>query len=322
MNRQTIYLTAIGAGIAAGLMALAGLRPSAISLPLLIAAPLAVYVASLGWGTAAGIIAAVVASCLALVWHGPVALAVTAGLLFAPAALAGHLANLAQPSGNGPGLIWYPLSGILLRLMLSIGVGFVIAGAALDYSASEVTGAFVGLFRELMTANPDATMPPDDMLQQSAQTYAALLPAVVPAMWLMAHVLVMHVSAVITRRSGLLARPPEDIAANVRLPSSALIIPLAGIAGMMMAPSPLYEICAVATGVGIAGFALSGIGELHLVTRGRPARQVVLFFAYLTLIIFGFPVFVFAAMGVARSLKPAPASQPPRGPSGTGTNIT
>ena len=89
-----------------------------------------------------------------------------------------------------------------------------------------------------------------------------------------------------------------------------------------MAPSPLYEICAVATGVGIAGFALSGIGELHLVTRGRPARQVVLFFAYLTLIIFGFPVFVFAAMGVARSLKPAPASQPPRGPSGTGTNIT
>jgi hypothetical protein len=322
MNKQSIYGTAIGAGIAAGLMALAGLRPSAISLPLLIAAPLAVYVASLGWGTMAGIIAAVIASGLAMVWHGPVALAITAGLLFAPAALAGHLANLAQPNGNGSGLIWYPLSGILLRLMLSIGAGFVIAGAALGYQASEVTGAFVGLFREVLSADPNATVPPDDLLEQSAQTYAALLPAVVPAMWLMAHVLIMHLSAIITRRSGLLARPPEDIAANVQLPAVALIVPAVGIAGMMLAPSPLYEICAVAAGVGVAGFALSGLGQLHLITRGRPGRQMVLFFAYLALVIFGFPVFVFAAMGVARALKPATSNQPPRGPSGPGTNIT
>ncbi len=101
MNKQTVYAIAIGAGIAAGLMAIAGLRPSAFSLPLFIGAPFAVYVASLGWGTASGVIAAVVATGAALLWHGPAAAAVTAGLLFAPAALAGHLANLARPAPNG-----------------------------------------------------------------------------------------------------------------------------------------------------------------------------------------------------------------------------
>jgi hypothetical protein len=318
MNRQTAYAIALGAGIAAGLMALAGLRPSAISLPLLIAAPLPVYVASLGWGTTAGIIAAIVATAAGLLWHGVAAAAVTAGLLFAPAALAGHLANLAQPDPQGKGLIWFPLSGILLRLMGSIGVGFVIAGIALGYEANDVTAAFVGLFREVLTADPGAEIPSEEMLVQSARTYAAMLPAVVPAMWLMAHVLVMHIAAVITARSGLLARPPEDIAANMRLPSAALAVPALGLAGMMMLPSPGYEISAIAAGVGIAAFALSGIAELHVVTRGRPSRGIVLFFAWLTLVVFGFPVFVFAAMGVARSLRAAPSNLPPPGTPGPG----
>jgi hypothetical protein len=318
MNRQTVYAIALGAGIAAGLMSLAGLRPSAISLPLLIAAPLPVYVASLGWGTTAGIIAAIAATAAGLVWHGIAAAAVTAGLLFAPAALAGHLANLAQPDPQGKGLVWYPLSGILLRLAASVGVGFVIAGVALGYEANDITNAFVGLFREVLSAEPGTTVPDEEMLQQSARTYAAMLPAVVPAMWLMAHVLVMHIAAVITARSGQLARPPEDIAANVRLPSSALAIPALGIAAMLLLPSPGYEIGAIATGVGVAAFALSGIAELHVVTRGRPARNILLFFAWLTLVVFGFPVFVFAAMGVARSLRPAPSNLPPPGSPGPG----
>lgn len=316
MNRQTVYAIAFGAGIAAGLMSLAGLRPSAISLPLLIAAPLPVYVASLGWGTAAGVVSALVATAAALLWHGVAAAAVTAGLLFAPAALAGHLANLAQPHPQGQGMIWFPLTGILLRLAGSIGAGFVIAGVALGYHPDDVTSAFVGLFREVLATDPGAAVPDEALLEQSARTYAAMLPAVIPAMWLMAHVLVMHIAAVITARSGLLARPAEDIAANLRLPKAALAIPLLGVAGMAMLPSPAYEISAIAAGVGIAAFALSGIAELHVVTRGRPARGIVLFFSWLTLLIFGFPVFVFAAMGVARSLRPANTTQPPPGASG------
>lgn len=318
MNKQTVYAIAFGAGIAAGLMAIAGLRPSAFSLPLFIAAPFAVYVASLGWGTAAGAIAAVVAAGAALLWHGPAAAAVTAGLLFAPAALAGHLANLARPAPNGTGMDWYPISGIVLRLMASVGVGFVIAGAALGYDTNEVADAFVGLFRELTASDPSVTPPSDEVLQQSARTYAALLPAVIPAMWLFSHVLVMHIAAIVTARSGLLARPAEDIAANVQLPAWAIAVPSFGIAGMMLLGSPLYEVCAIAAGIGIAGFALTGLAELHVSTRGKPARSIVLFFAWLTLVIFGFPIFIFAAMGVARSLRRAPPSQPPAGSSGPG----
>ncbi len=318
MNRQTVYAIAFGAGIAAGLMAVAGLRPSAFSLPLFIGAPFAVYVASLGWGTAAGVIAAIVATGAAVLWHGPAAGAVDAGLLFAPAALAGHLANLARPAPNGSGMDWYPISGILLRLMASLGAGFVVAGLALGYETNEVAAAFTGLFRELTASDPGATPPSEEVLQQSARAYAALLPAVIPAMWLFAHVLVMHLAAIVTSRSGLLARPAEDIAANVRLPSWAIAVPALGIAGMMLLGSPLYEISAIATGIGIAGFALCGLADLHFATRGKLARGIVLFFAWLTLVIFGFPVFIFAAMGIARSLRRMPPSQPPAGSSGPG----
>jgi hypothetical protein len=320
MNRQTAIAIAFAAGMAGGLMSLAGLRPTAFSLPLLIVAPAAIYIASLGWGTVAGIIAAATATGIGFIWHGPAAIAVTGALLFAPAALAGHLANLAQPNPNGQGLLWYPLSDMLFRLMMALFVGFVIAGIAIGYERQEIAGAFSEFFREIMAA--DGAQPPsDEAIRQTAEAYAAMLPGVISGILLLAHVLVMHFSAVITARSGLLARPPEDLAANISLPKSALAIPGAGLFGIFFLGSPAFEIASLAAGLGIAGFALVGLGELHVSTRGRPARSAILFFSYLLLVVFGFPVFVLAVMGALRTLKgPAQNSLPP-GSNGNGRSL-
>ncbi len=317
MSRQAAIGIAIAAGLASGLMALAGLRPTPFALPLLVAAPVAVYIASLGWGTLAGIISAVVASALSL-WHGPQAMVIVAGLLFAPAAFAGHLANLAQPDPNGPGLLWYPLSKVLLRLMAALGVGFVLAGIAMGYDAETVNAAFRELFREILAANPDGTPLSEEVIAQSAATYAALLPAVIPGMWLLAHVLVMHFSAVVAARSGQLARPPEDIAMTAMLPAAAIALPVVGIAAMLFLPSPGYEIAAVATGLGFAGFCLTGLAEMHVSTRGRPGRRVLLAAAYVALILFGFPILVFALMGMTRSLRRSSTMPPRDGAAGPG----
>lgn len=319
---QAAIFIAIAAGLASGLMAIAGLRATPFALPLLIIAPAAVYIASLGWGTIAGLVAAVAASALGLFWHGPAALAVVAGLLFAPAALAGHLANLAQPDAVRGGLSWFPVSQVLLRLMGALGAGFVIAGLAMGYEAASVIDAFEALFAEVMKANPDGAAPDGELVKQSAAFYAAMLPAVVPGMWLLAHVLVMHFAAVVTARSGLLARPPEDIAQTAGLPRLALAIPLLGIAGMAAFASPYYEIAAIATGLGVAGFGLVGLAELHLSTRGRPSRQMILFFSYLLLIVFGFPILVLAVTGAVRCLRRPAVMPPPNGSAGPGKSPT
>ncbi len=318
MTRQAVFGIAIAAGLASGLMALAGLRPTPFAMPLLIAAPAAVYIASLGWGTLAGIMAAVVACAISLFWHGPEALIIVAGLLFVPAAFAGHLANLAQSDADGSGLLWYPLSKVLLRLMAALGAGFVLTGMAMGYEAETVNAAFRELFREILSANPDGTALSDEVVAQSAKTYAALLPAVIPGMWLLAHVLVMHFSAVVAARSGLLARPAEDLALTAVLPASAIAVPVAGIIGMFVLPTPAYEIAAIATGLGIAGFGLTGLAELHLSTRGRPGRQVLLVLSYLSLVIFGFPILILAVMGVVRSLRGSSTMPPRNGAAGPG----
>ena len=322
MFKQRTLAIAIIAGLAAGLMALAGLRPSPIAMALLIAAPAAIYIASLGWGNLAGVVAAAIAASAALAWHGAPGFVIAGGLLFFPAALAGHLANLGQPDAAGKAMIWFPLSGILLALMAAIGIAFVVAGFALDYQPAAVSIAFKALFKELIAANAGLEVPPEAMLEQSAAAYTKMLPAVIPGVWLLVHVLVMHFSAMITARSGLLARPAEDIAANTRLPAAALVIPLAGLAGMAILASPFAEICAVAAGIGIAGFALTGIAELHLKTRGWPGRAATLFFAYFLLIVFGLPAIIFAIMGAARSLRNPVQNRPPSAPADRGNNAS
>jgi hypothetical protein len=305
MNSQATIAIALAAGLVGGMIALAGLQPTAFSLPLLILAPAPVYVAALGWGTRAGVIAAVTATMLGLVWQAPIALAFGGTLLFAPAAYAGHLANLAQPNPAGPGMIWYPLSGILLRLMLMLLGGFIVTGLAVGYDQAKIAEAFAVMFRDIM-ADGGATVPSDEDLLRYAETYTSMLPAVFAGMWLLGHVLIMHLSAVVTARTGRLARPAEDIAANIGLPKEALAIPLFGIIGMLLLGSPGIEVAALATGLGIAGFAIVGLGELHTMTRGKPGRGLILIVSYLLLLVFGFPVFVLAVMGAIRALRSNP----------------
>ena len=65
MNSNIALLIGLLAGLAAGLMVLAGFAGGSVSLVLIFASPAAVYIASLGWGTIAGIVAAIGGSVIA-----------------------------------------------------------------------------------------------------------------------------------------------------------------------------------------------------------------------------------------------------------------
>lgn len=306
MQTKTLAI-GLFAGVAAGLMAAAALRPGAFVLPMLFAAPAAIYIASLGWGTIAGALAAIAGATVAAFMSGPQAAVVVTALFFAPAAWAGHLANLAQPSADGRGLLWFPLSGILLRLAAALIAGFIVTGVALGYAPAEIEPALRQLLAEIVTAGGGVV--DDAAIEASARAYIALLPAVVPGMWLMLHVLVMHLSAIVTARSGVLARPAEDIASTLALPPAFVGVAAAAGGGMIVLSWPAYEIAALVFGVGVAALALVGLAQVHLNSRGKPGRVLLLTLTYAILVVFGFPALVLAVFGAIRSMR-GPVSPP------------
>lgn len=286
------------AGVAAGLMIVAAFRSVTAALPMLFAAPIAIYIASLGWGTIPGFVAALLGAGGALI-GGPKVALFSALLMFLPAAWAGHLANLGRPSADGKSMVWYPLENILVHLMIAIAAGFIIAGYTLGYDRTEIEQGMVALLREFVKSGGSETVN-EQNLKESARIYAALLPMVMPAIWVFMHIAVFSISAGIARLSGKVARPRDDIAATANLPVQLIAWPIAGIAGMFLTTGPIYEIAAVLAGTGIAAFSLIGLAEFHYTTRGRPARGLLIFSAYLLIFLFTIPLILFAVWGMIR----------------------
>jgi len=302
------------AGIAAGAMVFAAVQSGVLAFVLLFAAPLAIYIVTMGWGRNAGV-ASVVAGLAVTGYGGSPATAVVAGtLLFVPACWVAMMANLGQRGTNGAGaIVWFPLSIILFRLMLALLGGFLLFGAVSGYSNELVVPTFVQLMQEIAAANPQMPVASETEIVERATTYANLIPLIVPGLWLMLHVGVAFLAAKITRRSGLMAREEEEIAANVSLPPEAIILLVAGFIGILMLPG-IYEMAAkVAFGIAVSGFGLIGLAQLHHNTKGMAGRTLILSAAYGAILLFTVPLVFFAASGTMRSLSSNQTG--PKGPS-------
>jgi len=303
MNKNSSIIIGALAGIAGGLMVLAAFNAGLLAFVLLFAAPAAVYLASMGWGTVAGIVAAIVATVMSGVFGAPSFAVLTGLLLFAPAAWVGHLTNLAQPAENGTGLVWYPLSAILLRLMTALTASFLIVGYSAGYSTEMFVGSFVDMMKQMAASNPDLPALDEDLLMARAASYARLIPIIVPCIWLLLHVITAFVAANVTRRSGLLAREEEDIAATVNLPIEAAGFMAAGLIGSMFLSGTAAAAGSVFLGIALGGYALIGLAQLHYRTRPMASRGFILGIAYGMIVLFTVPLFVFTVMGLIRSFS-------------------
>ena len=127
------------AGLAAALLSVGVITQSTLAMALLLFSPLPIFVAALGWGTAAGFIAALSMAVAVSVLAAPTAALIIVLITALPAAAASYFTGLARPAEEigGPKdvIVWYPLADTLLRLALIVGASFIAIGVHRSVSA-------------------------------------------------------------------------------------------------------------------------------------------------------------------------------------------
>lgn len=311
-------LIGIAAGIASALL-FAGLVTQSVSaLGLSLAAPIPILLASLGWGSVSGFVAALASGALIAVVSG------TSGggiILLAsmalPAAVIGHLCGLARPreertgralnpanDGGQPPLDWYPLERVLFAIAILSAIGCVIIGWLLGFNAEEM----VPMLREALSAGGASGLDADEgQIEDIARLVVTIVPFVQPAFLVVNFVATLYLAAAIARLSGRLQRPRDDVPATASLPRIAL--PAFAIAlAISFLGGPLGLVAAVFAGALGAAFTLVGLAAFHLRTRGRAARGLLLFTVYMAIAVLTFPLLVFLVYGLFVSARSGSSS--------------
>lgn len=299
MNLKML-LIALAAGCASALMSAASAAMGVAGVPLFLAASLPVYVAALSWGTKAGMAASISAILVAAVFAGP-EFAVVVGLAHTiPASIIGHQANLAQPSENGGGMVWYPISRLLLNLSLLVPTGLVLIGMFAGYSSQAAAPAMVEGMRELLQINPPPVPLSDAELKAAAQKMVGIFPFFFSGMWLVVHILNCCVAGKLARMSGLVARPVDDIPATANLPKIALVVFLVALLLAVLLSGSAQQIAATFAGSLMMALSMVGLAALHLRLRGNSGGIGILSLSYFLIVMFYFPLILFAVGGIMR----------------------
>ena len=293
------YAVGILAGIASGFL-LVGASYAGIFSPLLfLASPLPIYLAVLAWGTYGGVAASVTAILLLGVISSPQAAILVAALITIPAMMIGHQANLGQPDEDQPsGMLWYPLDRLLFNMANIIAIGFILVGAIVGFNIEAMVPETVEFMKSIGRDNPQLLQAQNVDMNALAKFYLELIPFMLPASWLIVHVINMHLAVKIARHSGRMPRPADDLPAQTSLPRIALIALPTTMVLMLFTSGAISHVFAVFAGVLFMAFALVGLARLHHRARNNPGLRLVVFFTYILIVLFAVPLVLFAIIGL------------------------
>lgn len=309
--RPSAILIALAAGAASALLFAGLVMQSTTAIGLSLAAPIPIAIASLGWGSAAGFLAAAAAAVIiaAVMSSLPSGLTLFATLTL-PVAIAGHLAGLARPaavpapgSGAGtaqPALDWYPLERVLMAITLSVIAACLFVGWFVGFDPEEIGPAIEAALSEEGLAGVDPVT--QDQIAELSRVVVDLVPFIQPAALVVTLVTGLYLGALVVRISGRLPRPKDDLPSATSLPKAALAFFALGVAGSFAGGTLGLVSNVVAGGFG-AAFTLVGLAAVHRLTRGRPARGLLLFTAYAALLLLTFPIVAFAALGIYETAR-------------------
>lgn|SRR5690606_15099715 len=301
------------AGLASALMSSGVIAQSGLAMVLYFLTPLPIFAAALGWGSSVGIVAATIATVAVGIFAAPMAALLMALTSYIPAATGAYLSGLARPADElgGPKgvIVWYPLSDIFFRLALMVAASFIVIGAIIGFGPDMVQELTNRLMDGLAEADPQFAAS-SEMREGIAATLMVALPAIQPATAFFILVGNFYLALRLTNMSGRLRRPRDDWPATMRMPRQALLVYAVALALAFM-PGTLGVIATVFVGTLSAGFMLAGLAIFHHRTRGKAWRPVVLWFVYVTILLFAFLLFIFMVFGLFDTSRGAPVSKLP-----------
>lgn len=298
MTPNAIFI-GIASGAASALLYATVTTGGSLVMPLFLAAPLPIAIAGLGWGTFAGLIAAVVAGLGLGLLTVPAAGLLHALVVGVPMALYAHLAGLARPTGPTPAdLEWYPLRRVLAVMVVVTAVSLVAVGAIFGFDVPSLADDVAKLLETMAETSNDASLPDHQSLVGMLDVFMRILPFAVAMFWLTIMAVNLALAARIARLSGRFARPQDAIAATVDLSplmlllfALAIAVSFAGGSGGLVA-STLAG--AIAMGYAIVGFAVT-----HVLVRGSAAAPLILGVAYASTFVLSIPLVLFTLLGIA-----------------------
>jgi hypothetical protein len=290
-------LVGVGAGLAAALLFLAPASGTALAFPLFILTGLPIAIAGLGWGIVGGAIAAAVGATVVLVLTQLAGAALFVFLFGAPLAFLAQLAGLSRPVGSDGEREWYPLGRLLLAAAVAVTGSLWIIGAIIGFDPQALVREMTATLTQwLAGANPAGTPPTAAEIEPFARLNVALLPFISAVVVVVVVVVDLWLAALVTRTSGRLQRP-RDRLWTVTLPNQLAGV-LAVAAALAFIPGTLGHAAAVAAGALAAAMALVGLAVLHALTAGMAGRAAILVITYVVVFLSGFPIVLFAALGV------------------------
>lgn len=299
-QQSTSLLVGLLAGISAALLLVSAGSPSSLSFILFAAAALPVLIAGLGWSNLSSIVAVICAMAVIGIATTPQAALVSAVTTLAPAAWIAHLSNLARPAeevGGPEGAVaWYPLSDIFVNIAFCVCVGLVAVGLAMGYSA-EFVNELVEVFVSTLKDSNAAYEPTAASLAEMKQFFLYALPAIQAAMWVLILFAGWYIASGIVRMSGRSKRPKDDLPSQLRMPRLGALALVVGVA-MSFVDGGMGLIGWTISGAFGIGFVVAGFAIAHHRTRGKPARGLLLWTAYLSCIIFTIPLAFFLFLGL------------------------
>jgi hypothetical protein len=292
------------------------------------------FLAGLGWGAPAAMVAALAASTgigivLGGVWPAFVFL-ISQGL---PIVILCHFALLNRPAGAGqaddeegaaPAVEWYPVGRLLVAGALIAGslsvMSLFLLGGDLEQVRNALREMIEKVFAQDLAALREKPLTREE-IDALAHLGLFLLPAASATSWLAGFSLNLWLAGRITNASGRLARPWPDLAAMTFPPGTSIGLAIA-LAFTFVLPGYPRLISSGFAGALLFAYMLMGLAIIHYVTRGKPQRPLILWGVYFLLLLFNsWMALLIALLAIIEPISPLrrwpPASSGPpaqRGP--------
>lgn len=273
----------IAIGIIAGLVAAIGTLGS-LAMPLFAQtlAMTALFMAGLGYGRIAGLVAVGTAAVALGVYTSSVFATFIFALTLLPAAVMSQLALLARPASEigGPdtALAWYPLSDILLAgaVITALATITLLLLQPVDALYSAVVDRAVQMIGE---ASPGTVITPEQKLE-----ILGMLKTFGPVSQSFGNMIMLFVGfyfamAILSARKRN-TRPREDMRTALRMSRASILLLLVGIVLMFVGGNVAVIGASLAGAIG-AGFTLSGFAVIHNAVRDKGFALPLLILVYL-----------------------------------------